>query len=283
MKNTLKKSALALAIVASGNASAALFFDDWGFNPSGTGLAGLITPIDEMIFTATTFVNSTGIGAGETFADTGYLNALGFTNDTLPVLPNGGLGSAYELTATFRDWTGTYGATSGDDTDYVFDAGGTLNIYLDTTINFAGWTGSEDGTNIMSLAIKNGAGNIDFNNPGGVDGNINILFEVTAAAAGYWFLDTDEDGVAETDISTLLGAGPIEVALTDSNANIIDPVPASVVAAFAGEGYVPPAFGPGDIFVTNDGSFALAAVPVPGVLALMGAGFLGLGWMRRKA
>ena len=87
------------------------------------------------------------------------------------------------------------------------------------------------------------AGNIDFNNPGGVDGNINILFQVSNAAAGYWFLDTDNNGTADTDVASLLASGGfLTVGLTDSNNNITTPsaaVRADFVASTGGFGGSP--------------------------------------------
>jgi hypothetical protein len=287
MKGMLKKSALALAVIASSNASAALFFDDWGFNPNGTGLAGAYTPIDELTFLATSYIESTGATPGNTFQDVGRLAGTSFQNEGAPLAPVlTGLGVSYELTAAFFDWTGTYVTATGDDVDYVFNAGGTMDIYIDPSLDYIlggeSFATATNGTNILSLSIDNGSGNIDFSNPGGIDGNINILFEVTSAAAGYWFLDTDDDGAADTDVAALLAADKVTIGLTDSNANITTPSAATVADFVASTGIGTPT-GPGDIYVLNDGSFTLAAVPTPGVLALLGAGFLGLGWMRRKA
>lgn len=289
-----KATALAMALAVSGPASASIMFgDDWGFNPDGTGLAGAITPIDEMTYLGISYTESTGFSAGDTFQDVGRLAATSFQNDAAPI-PAGtsGLGIDYELTATFRDWTGTYGPTIAGNTGFTFDNGGTLNVFIDSNLDYTSFATAENGiaaNPILSLSISDGEGNINFGNPGGVDGNINILFEVTDAEAGYWFLDMDDDGTAETDITALLaligpGDPPLVVALTDSNNNITDPSAAVAADFIASTGLGNPT-GPGDIYTLNDGSVTLAAnvVPEPSTLGLLGLSLLGFGLVRRKA
>lgn len=281
----LRLTALALALTATGQASAAIVFqDNWGFNPDGTGLGAAIMPIDELTYLGISYTESTGFATGDTFQDVGRIGATGFQNDGTPI-PAGvsGVGVDYELTAAFLDWTGTYGATTANNTLFSFDPGGTLDIYIDDILNNGTFAGATDGINIMSLSILTGSGNINFGNPGGVDGNINILFSVDSVAQGYWFLDTDLDGLADTDVFDLLGNGAITVGLTDSNNNITTPS-AAVAAdfvAFTGLG-IPN--GAGDIYTLNDGSFQPGVfIPEPGALSLLGLGLLGLGRMRRKA
>ena len=184
------------------------------------------------------------------------------------------------------DWTGSNQPTVGDNTPFNFNPGGTLNIFLDTTLNNSSFAGAGDGTNIMTLTIQEGAGNTNFNNPGGVDGNINILFNVTNVAAGYWFLDTDNNGTADTDVSTLLAAGGFfTVGLTDSNNNV-ETTPAPGVAAdfVAATGFGgSPNLATRDIYTTNDGSFQIAtAIPEPESYALMLAGLTLLGFVTRR-
>ena len=231
----LKMSALAIALTAAAGQASALtvtFNENWGFNYQGTGVAAALTPIDEMTYLG---INYTETSADlSTFQSMGRIGATGFQNDGSDIPPaDSGLGVNYALTATYFNWTGCQSAHSGVNTPFTLDPGGTLNIFVDTaSLVSNSFATASDGLNIMTLTILEGAGNINFNNPGGVDGNINILFQVSDAAAGYWFLDTDNNGTADTDVASLLAAGGfLTVGLTDSNNNITTPG-AAVIADF---------------------------------------------------
>ncbi len=134
----LKATTLALAVAISGQASAALMFgDDWGFNPDGTGLAGAITPLDEMTYNGISYTESAGTDSGDTFQDVSRLNATGFSNDGASVAVDGlNQTSGFEITAAFLDWSGTYGPTALGNTLFDFNAGGTLNVYIDNTPDY---------------------------------------------------------------------------------------------------------------------------------------------------
>lgn len=287
MKKKLKMTVLAVALTAAAGHASALtmvFNENWGFNYLGTGTGSAVTPVDEMTYLGISYTESTGFAPGDTFLDVGRIGATGFQNDGSPI-PAGvsGIGVTHEISATYLNWTGTYGTTVGDNTPFTFDQGGTLNIFVDTTLDNTSFAGASNGTNIMSLSILDGSGNINFNNPGGIDGNVNILFEVTSAATGYWFLDTDNDGFGDTDVATFLAGGNIlTVGLTDSNNNIFTPSSAVQDDFIAFTGLGNPT-GPGDIYTLNDGSFHPGvAIPEPGTLGLLGLGLIGLGAVGRR-
>jgi hypothetical protein len=224
------------------------------------------------------------IGAGDTFKDVGRLGATGFQNDGSNIAPGvSGLGVNYELSAAFLDWTGTYGAPVGANTPFTFNPGGTLTIYIDPVLNNTSFAGATDGTAIMSLSILKGSGNINFGNPGGIDGNVNILFEVTSVAQGYWLLDTNADGTPDKDAYDILGGGAsLVVGLTDSNNNITSPSAAVIADFLATTGLS--VNSAGDIYTLNDGSFELGTspIPAPATLGLLGLGLMGLGLVRRR-
>jgi hypothetical protein len=294
MKN-LKLAALSIALAAAtvNQASAGVFdFTNWGFNPLGTGIGGAITPIDEMTYLGTSWTNSpTGFTSGSSFTDDGRFYATGFANGGAGVPGGPGVNPGdYEITATYLGWAGTYGATTGGNTAFSFTPdSGILNLYIDTPPNYSSFATASDGTPIMSLEIVNGGGNINFGNVGGVDGNVNILFRVASAAAGYWFVDTDNNGTADTDITALSTMGLLTLAMTDSNNNILtstEITDGGLIADFSTVLGYNPLQNPlsGDIFTFNDGSAQIGAVPEPEIIGLLSLGLMGLGaTFRRRA
>ena len=107
-------SAVALALtVAAGSASAftLVFNENWGFNPQ-VGGSSLLTPVDEMTYLGLNYTETSPDLA--TFQSMGRIGATGFQNDgsNIPAADSG-LGTSYEISATYFDWTGPESANSG--------------------------------------------------------------------------------------------------------------------------------------------------------------------------
>ena len=275
------------SLLVSNSASAfTLDLQNWRFDPSaaiaGPGIPGQFSPIDEITFIGSTFINQAGAGGpGTAFSDVGFFSATGFANDGVPLL--GGvteLGNEYELTGVFSA-TGVNTTLTGTNQEFVFNAGGTLDLYLDTGLDYGSTGnavdsyGADNGTLIASFSLLSGSGNFDFD-PLVLDGRIDILWEATFLAAGVW---ADENG---DDLSLLIG-GPTPVgAATDSNNNAITP-PADLVTEIIEEfGAAGTPDSAGDFYTFNDGSLNPTIIPEPGTMLLFGIGLLGFAGIGRR-
>lgn len=267
-------------LVSSSASAFTLDLQDWRFNPGASGIGGLpgeFSPIDEINFIGSTFIDQDGVGGpGSAFTDVGFFSATGFTNNGIPILPGtSGLGNDYELTGVFNT-TGVNTTLVGTDQDFVFDAGGTLDLYLDDGFDYGSTTGAygaDNGVLIASFSLISGSGDFDFD-PGSLDGQINILWEATFLAAGVW------SNAAGDDLSTFIGTGSPVGAATDSNNNLITPPADLISETIETFGIGTP--GGADFYTFNDGSFNPTIVPEPGTMLLFGVGLLGLAGLGRR-
>lgn len=281
----LKSAALASTLLLASQANAAylnLIDVDWKLDPDGAGPASAIEltalTYQGLSFAESTIANGdpTIIDAGDTFTDYGKFSALNaitgpFTAESL---------TSYDISAEFTNFTGTYGDiyTSGTETflPFEFDVGGEVTWFAGATEILTG--------EIVSTPVFNSGGYASISG-GDLTGNIDIYFEITSAAAGYFFVDADGDGVY-SDLFDVLDTNTVPLMFGFSNTTNLTILPTNPLyndGVDALETALGVDLGPIGILARNTGTYQMRTIPEPGMLSLMGLAFLGLaGFQRRR-
>lgn len=293
MKKQLVASLGASVLALSGAANAAFLIDDWTLDVSGQdGLAGsntVVNGINQMSFLAeglsvTNDTNGDGLpSVGETFDVFANGIITGFQDNTStsvsPLLFNsatslGGL-DGWEMSFTF-EVSGAYhtlNPTSAEFTHLAAGLGGTtgeLKFYVDNISDGLGQasvsngTGITDGAHIATFLIKAGDGGVFSFLTG--DGSDDATFELLSALPGV-FLDAGGDDLTADDV--LIAASDSNF---DSDPTGAGPFTFDINAFNCGQS-------PTNFCFREDGSFG---IPEPGILALLGAGVLGLTLSSRR-
>jgi hypothetical protein len=270
---TLAGFAITAAVMSS--ASAAVLEDLQLHLPGASGPT--IVDVDYLDFSGKSFVTNTYGASNFSFTDNGIFNITGHSGGT-PLGIGGG-----QLTAIYKNGTGTGSLASGAIT---FAAGGTLDIYYNTTQVYdnaaAGATGTNGngallGTKIATFTqLAGGGGLINPNGSPDSNGMLTLLFKATDFLDGVW---TDSSG------HNLMEGLTLGFVTSNASQDISNINPRFREALTGSPTTVNDNHNPlTHFFVKNGGQLVLetADVPEPASLAIFGAGLLGLAALRRR-
>ena len=299
MKKQLVASLGASVLALSGAANAAFLLDDWTLDVSGQdGLSGsntVVNGINQMSFLAeglsvTNDTDGNGLPtAGETFDIFANGSITGFQDNTStnisPTFFNNAFSGTvggenldgWEMSFTF-EVSGAFfdvDLVNGNSSFTHLAAGlagtsGELKFFVDNISDGTGQasvsngTGITDGSHIATFLIRSGDGGVFSFLTG--DGADDATFDLLSASPGV-FLDADGDDLTADGVLVASSDGNF-----DSNPGGAGPFSLDIGAFNCGNS-------PTNFCFREDGSFA---IPEPGILALLGAGVLGLTLTSRR-
>lgn len=271
-KKLLSAAAVAAALVGGHATAAPVVVDTSTFAPawSGGDADSLTAPAAyfglNWSATSTYTDNTTNVygnvgtlGVGDYVADSGSgtVTLLNSANGTLSVNASEGLGAVYGMRFSYSNLMGIVagiqplgGGLLGIGAFY--GAGGLINLYADTTDDGNGDFDNSDDVLLMTLEVLGSSGGI---------GNFSLYTQVQSVLADTFF-------IAGLDIGDIVAINGVEATANFNNAGgtptQIDDSPLTWERSSVLNGNVE------------------FAVPEPGVLALLGLGFAGLGFARRN-
>jgi hypothetical protein len=270
-------TAAAVSLAFAASAQAGVVMNDWKFNPNGGGLSGAQTINEYLDVNGNSFIDLNATGN----------NKFSFTEHSVFNIPQADSNGALfpinypggNITATFEAYgTGTFNG------GFTF-AGGTINIYQNTTNGAYGTSAGYYGANLGNLiatfdVMAGGGGKVDqIGNPisnGQV--TVNAMAGEGDLMAGYFFDKSGKDLSTQSVLSfAFTNANPLQ----QTTQLMID----EIACQFAGlgEGCTIGTTDTGrSFFLGTNGQFKLAEVPEPGSLALFGIAMLGAGVVSRK-
>lgn len=300
------RTILATAILAAtaSSANAVILVDDWDLDVSSLfGASAAIDPsqyhvidVSEMTFLAvgtSTTIDADGNGipsVGETFVTSAggviesFRRPVSGANISPAVYETTGVGGleGWSLTFTF-EVGGTFTSVDTSDANFVHvgpggsPASGVLTFYVNNNtvaggVDVAGNTNISTVNPIATFDVKPGDGGVFSFLTG--DGSDDTTFTLTSAAAGFW---TDKNGNDFNDLLLASSGGDVLLGLADGN---FDSAAGGTAFDFNPSGYNCGTQTATSFCFSENGGFIL--VPVPGSLALLSLGLIGLA-RRRSA
>jgi hypothetical protein len=278
------------AVLLPATGIAGPFMTDWYFDADKDG--SKIAVSEFLNFSGMAYIENTFNSPSTfTFTETAFFQITGADGGGFGSLADANDPTIGSLSIPSNEVTGYFSSAAGVGTlagSLSFTAG-SLTIYSDAGWDYgttAGNYGADNGTPIGTFDLVAGYGTLDGNAV--PNGQLTLQFEATSLEAGYWFDNSD------VDLSTRLANGSVVFGfgtsgastVTEPNQNFQDEM-----AGLLGIGdpelidTIEPDFIngilPTTLVVSNDGQWRMS-VPEPNVLALMGLGLIGFGFMSRR-